>query len=71
MMGVEDGIVYLIIGEILATQVYAEPVELARHLCLQLEIGRIATLVVKLTTAIQPTRHVELPQFERRLVLKG
>ena len=68
MMGLDDGMVNPVVGEVLSAQIYAEVPELARHLRLQLEVGRIAALVIKLATTIQLTSHVELPKFERCLI---
>ena len=68
LMGMENGLVDLIVGKILSTYIDTEVVELAGHLCLQLEVSRIAALVVKFTAAIELTGYVELPKFERSLI---
>ena len=61
-------VVNLVVGKILSADVQTEAMELPGHLRLQLEVGRIATLVVQFAATVQLTRHVELPQFERRLI---
>jgi len=43
-------------------------VELSCHLRLQLEVGRIATLVVEFATTIQLTSNIKLPKFEWSLI---
>ena len=70
MMGLDDGMVDPVVGEVLSAQIYAEVPELPRHLRLQLEVGRIAALVIQSAAAIQMPGHIELPEFERSLVRK-
>lgn len=68
----EDRIVDGVVGEVLATDVEREVLELTCHLCLQLEVaGIFGLVVVELAWAVQLAGNVELPELQRRLVGEG
>lgn len=68
MMGMEDGIVNLVVGEVLASYVQTELAKLSRHLSLQLEVSRITAAVVQFAITVELTSYVKLPKLEGRLV---
>ena len=68
MMGMEDGIVYLVVGEVLASYVQTELAKFSRHLSLQLEVGGITAAIVQFAVTVELTCYVKLPKLEGRLV---